>query len=142
MAVQNAHKVEARQPIASGDHAGAAATLQWSGDIDGALALYRAILSREPNSIDTLRLFGLALARKGLSDEAEIQLCRCLTLAPDFVFAWNNLGSVLYERDRLDEAIDASEHAIALDAGDAQSHFNLGNALAAMGAHARATQSV
>jgi tetratricopeptide (TPR) repeat protein len=117
-----------------------AAMLQQSGDIDGALALYRAILGREPDSVDALRLCGLALAQKGQLDEAETQLRRCLALAPDFVFAWNNLGSLLYERDRLDEAVDAFERAIALDVDDAQSHFNLGNTLAAADAHARAAE--
>ncbi len=118
-----------------------AATLQQTGDIEGALALYRAILSREPDSVDALRLYALALAQTGHLDEAETQLRRCLALAPDFIFAWNNLGSVLYERDRLDEAIDAFQRATALDPRDAQSHFNLGNALAAAGAHERAEQS-
>ena len=117
------------------------ALLQQSGDIDSALALYRATLNREPDSVDALRLFGLALAQKGMLDEAEGQLRRCLALAPDFTFAWNNLGSILYERDRLNEAIDAFERAVALDGKDAQSHFNLGNALAAVGEHARATGS-
>ncbi len=118
-----------------------AAALQQSGDIDGAVTLYRAILGREPDSIDTLRLFALALAQKGHLDEAEAQLRRCLALAPDFAFAWNNLGSVLYESDRLDESVAAFERAVALGPDDAQSHFNLGNALAAAGAHERATQS-
>ena len=118
-----------------------AAQRQQSGDVEGALALYRGLLEREPDNVDALRLTAVALAQMGRLDEAEVALRRCLDLAPDFVFAWNNLGSILSEMERLSEAVTAFERALALDSEEALSHFNLGNALAAIGEQEKAAQS-
>jgi cytochrome c-type biogenesis protein CcmH/NrfG len=110
-----------------------AAEHQQAGDIQVAIRLYRAVLSRNPGQVDAWRLLGVALSQEGRFEEAETALRRAVDLAPDFAFAWNNLGSLLTETGRAGEAVDTFRHALKLDPGEPQALFNLGNALAAAG---------
>jgi len=110
-----------------------AAEHQQAGDIQVAIRLYRAVLSRNPGQVDAWRLLGVALSQEGRFEEAETALRRAVDLAPDFAFAWNNLGSLLTETGRAGEAVDTFRHALTLDPGEPQALFNLGNALASAG---------
>ena len=57
---------------------------------------------------------------------------------PDNAKAQNNMGVVLRELGRLDDAVAAYNRAIELDPGDARAHYNLGLALDDLGLHRQA----
>ena len=52
---------------------------------------------------------------------------------PTYVEAWNNLGTLLTECERTDEAIEALERALEIVPMYADAHFNLATTLAAGG---------
>jgi tetratricopeptide (TPR) repeat protein len=54
---------------------------------------------------------------------------RAVELDPGHVRAYNNLGCLLAEEGRLEEAQSQFQSAIRLRPGDAEAHFNLGNVL-------------
>ncbi len=56
-----------------------------------------------------------------------------LTVAPRSSFAHNNLGSILSERGRLEEAEEHYRQALRIDPANAATHYNLGIALARRG---------
>jgi tetratricopeptide (TPR) repeat protein len=66
-------------------------------------------------------------------EEAVRFLTAAVALRPESPGAHYNLGTALYEKDRLDEAIACYQKAIELDQKYASAHTNLGNALHAKG---------
>ena len=54
--------------------------------------------------------------------------------------AWSCMGFLLAEREQFDSAIEAFEHALALDARDAPSHFNIGFLLQRVNRHEQALE--
>ena len=65
--------------------------------------------------------------------DAAAAFLRALELDPNFVEAWNNLGSVFDELDRPHEAVVAYRQALGLAPNYADAHINLGDTLAALG---------
>ena len=59
--------------------------------------------------------FGIAVAQKGLWQEAAYRWERAARIDPTYAAAWNNLG-IAYEHDGLfDEALEAYEKALDLE---------------------------
>ena len=52
---------------------------------------------------------------------------------PEYIKAYNSLGSVLSEQGRFDEALVSFQQALRLNPGSAETHYNLGLALQAHG---------
>ena len=69
---------------------------------------------------------GLALEKKGQTDEAIGQFREALRLNPGFAEAHNNLGIALRQRSQIDEAMSQFQAAIRLKPNDAGFHNNLG----------------
>jgi len=68
-----------------------------------------------------------------------LEVFRAVTrTAPNHRRAWNALGILLAERRELESAVEAFEHALALDPSDAASHFNVGFLLQRLGRHGEA----
>jgi tetratricopeptide (TPR) repeat protein len=59
---------------------------------------------------------------------------------PDHAYAHNNVGVLLKNLGRIDEAIAHYSEAVRLDPGHANAHYNLGNALASQGKVAEAIE--
>lgn len=118
-----------------------AAERQQAGEINAAIGLYRAVLSRNARQVDAWRLLGVALSQTGKLEEAETALRRSVDLAPDFAFAWSNLGSLLTVTGHAEEAVEMFQHALVLNPGEPHTLFNLGNALAAAGDQAAAADT-
>ena len=76
----------------------------------------------------------LLLARIAINarcyDDAEQLLVRITEIAPGFVAAWHDLGSVLKELNRFEEAVKALQEAVRLDPANAVTHYFYGAALA------------
>lgn len=116
-----------------------------SGDAAGAAVLYDAILVRNPDHVDALRL--LASARRSLGDLAgALDLYeRVLQLAPDNGEIggeiWFNFGNALVDAGRSAEAVPVYQRAVALQPGNADVAANLGIAYANGGAFALAADA-
>ena len=63
-------------------------------------------------------------------DGAEHLLVRITEIAPGFVAAWHDVGSVLKELNRFEEAVKALQEAVRLDPANAVTHYFYGAALA------------
>lgn len=94
-----------------------------------------------PTATRLLNAAGTALGRQQL-DDAERALFGVLALAPDCAEANRLMGVVSQIRGDHAKAIDFLQHALAINAGDATAHMNLGSALYETGATEAALTSL
>jgi len=104
---------------------GLAVRCQRTGDLDGAERLYGAVLELVPEHADALHFLGILAHQRGQSERGVALIRRALARAPGSAGMLNNLGNILYEVDRFEEAAAAYEEAIGL-APDAGTFNNLG----------------
>lgn len=102
-------------------------------DYDGAVSLYRQILSAEPENAGVHYNLGITYKQSGRMEEAIEAYQRALTLKPDFPEAENNLGVALRSAWRIDESIEAFQRAVSLNADFAEAWNNLGVSLRDIG---------
>ncbi|MBU1125836.1 MAG: tetratricopeptide repeat protein [Candidatus Omnitrophica bacterium] len=69
---------------------------------------------------------GYAMVMKGNMEGAVAQFQRALSINPDFLFAYNNLGCCYWSLGRYSEAIKMFQEAVSLDRSYVHGHFNLG----------------
>ncbi|MBM3557565.1 MAG: tetratricopeptide repeat protein, partial [Alphaproteobacteria bacterium] len=100
-----------------------------AGQIAEAEAGYRAILEKAPDHAPTLQFFGVLLAQKGNPAGAAPLIERAIALRPRDAAARINLGNVLRDLGRKDEAIRAYQAGLALDPGLHEAERNLGGIL-------------
>jgi tetratricopeptide (TPR) repeat protein len=107
--------------------------LHRAGRLDEAEVLYRQILAREPDHVESLHLLGV-IAHQGGHNEAAVDLISkaiaCNDGMPDFHC---NIGNALQALGRFPEAEAHYRRAIVLNPDHAETHNNLGNALMAQG---------
>jgi tetratricopeptide (TPR) repeat protein len=104
-----------QQPAAGSDSLlQRAITLQQSGDLDGAIRVYREYLAGEPDSVQARSNLGAALARTGRYDEAIAEYDRALRKSPDAPALLLNLGLAYYKMGRHAEAAARFERAVSL----------------------------
>jgi Flp pilus assembly protein TadD len=109
------------------------------GDFDEAEAVLRGLLDRAPNRAFAWFLLGRVRLAKADVDAAIDFLRKALALDAKLVPAYNDLGILLQNQGRLEEAEAHYRQAIALDGRLAESMTNLGAVLAARGRLADAT---
>ena len=82
------------------------------------LPLLALLLANDPtgSASDELR-FGVAVARKGLWQEARFHVERAVLLDPENVSALNNLAIALEQQGEFDKAREAYERALKLKPG-------------------------
>ena len=104
-----------------------------AGDLALAEKAYRYLL-QEPNP-DTLVLVNLAVicSDSGRTEEASALLKRVLLTDPDCHDAYYNLGNILQNEKKHNEAVDFYRQAIRLNKTFFQAHYNLGNSLLSLG---------
>ena len=61
-------------------------------------------------------------------------------MAPAFVDAWNNLGVLLTEMERLEEACECFRRALAADPSNPMTQYNLADTLTDLGHHDEAVR--
>ena len=95
-------------------YAAAVVALEQSGNLKNALIAYNALLKRWPDSLaGQMGRGNVAYALKDM-DTAESSFRLAARDHPDSAAALNNLASVLGERDKLNEALETAEKAVAL----------------------------
>jgi predicted O-linked N-acetylglucosamine transferase (SPINDLY family) len=98
-----------------------------AGRLAEAEAVYRQILSADPNDADALHLLGVIANQTGRNDQAIDLIGRAVELDPEYDEALFNLGNALAERGDFDPAIASYEKAIRLTPDYVEAHFNLGD---------------
>ncbi len=103
------------------------------GDLDGAIARFRAALAATPDYPDALNNLGYALLLTGHDAEARALYEKALALQPDFPEALNNLGLLLGRAGDLDGAERYFRDALARRADYGEAANNLALVLVARG---------
>ena len=102
----------------------------------------RAGVRRAAPSADALVARAMDAHQRGDLDAAERGYRAALAVAPRHPHALHYLGVVLYQRDRLAEALPLLERAVALIPHEPEFHNNLGLALCGRGSHRRRDRRV
>jgi tetratricopeptide (TPR) repeat protein len=102
-----------------------------AGRFAEAEAMYRQVLVEEPQNPDALHLLGV-LAHQSGNNQAAVELIRRAIAVRPAAAYFTNLGVVLTDLRRLDEAVDAGRQAVALNPGSVEAVNNLANALREM----------
>jgi tetratricopeptide (TPR) repeat protein len=100
-----------------------------AGNLDAAIAGYRAFLQQQPNHAEANRLLGLALFTRGEVTPAREVLERAATLALPNAALLNDLGNARRAAGDKAAAVEAFTAAIKSEPGFAFAHFNLADAL-------------
>ena len=99
---------------------GLATLLQAQGRLDEAVANYERVLVLAPDDSDCMiDLAGCKLAQ-GKAVDAETILRRAIALQPERAVGWVNLGAALGRQDREEEAREAFERAMRIEATTGQ----------------------
>lgn len=109
-----------------------------AGNLDAAIAGYRAFLKKYADDVQAMRLLGLALFARGQMAAAVEALDRAATLTPEDATLLNDLGNARRAMGDKAAAIEAFSAAIKMDPGLAFAHFNLADALLEVGEVQRA----
>jgi arylsulfatase A-like enzyme/Tfp pilus assembly protein PilF len=108
------------------------------GDREAALALFRALVEKEPGNAAFRRNLAAALRRAGRSREAIAVLESVERVAPDDPLAWHERATALAEAGRMEDAVRAEREAIRLAPVLPEPHNHLGILLAGQGHHRQA----
>lgn len=106
-----------------------AVRLHAQGKLDNAEALYRRILTKDPDQAQALHLLGVVLHQRGDNTAALELISRALEIDPDYADAHGNIGHVLTALGRADEALGHFTRQTLLEPALADAHNNLGQAL-------------
>ncbi len=104
-----------------------------SRQTEQAVAGCRELLARYPDDINILGLLGAAFGDLRRFNEAEQILSRLIELAPTFAKPYEDLGTLLMQQHKAQEALPLLEKAVRLDPQLDEAHFQLGKALALLG---------
>ncbi len=107
--------------------------LRLRGDLDRAIAEYRAALAAKPDYAQARYNLGAALQARGDAAQAIEQYRQALALDPDDPSTHYNLANTLQSLGRLDESAAEYRRVIAIEPGHANAHNNLGNTYRVLG---------
>jgi tetratricopeptide (TPR) repeat protein len=112
-----------------------ASARQWqqAGDLAGAEAAYRDLLSIDPNNAELWYLLGTVCQPQGKVAETLAAYQRAVAIKPQFAQAQNSLGIALAQQGRSQDAERCFAAAVGANPDFAQGHNNLGNALKEQG---------
>jgi predicted O-linked N-acetylglucosamine transferase (SPINDLY family) len=99
--------------------------LQNQGKFAEATAAYERVMKQRPGDVEAAYNRAVALQQQGRREEAESAYRDILRQNPNRL-VYVNLGALLHEQDRLDEALAAFDAALALNPSYAEAQFNRG----------------
>lgn len=105
-----------------------ARTLMAQGRAEDAVRALDAGVRDNPGNYALLSAFGSLLVELQQDDRAAEILTRAIAVIDFDPDAWNNLGGIRMRKGDLDQALECFDRAIALDAGFAPAHVNIGAA--------------
>jgi protein O-GlcNAc transferase len=127
-------------PLTSKDRLGLALAHQRAGRSAHAAAIYREVLSQEPDHADALHLLGI-LIQKDNPDQALRLLQRAVEVDPSVPHFHSNLGALLGRTGRQEEGIAALHEALRLKPEYPEAWNNLGVALEQLGRFPNAVEA-
>ncbi|MDH3584078.1 MAG: tetratricopeptide repeat protein, partial [Phycisphaerae bacterium] len=104
-----------------------------AGDLDGADAHLRQILTQDPGHAHALHALGLVAIQRGRKDEAVLLFQQAIHANPNVPEFHGHLGAALAETGQLEAGVAALEKALALRPNSAEAHNNLAIALKNLG---------
>jgi len=99
------------------------------GDVDGALATFSQVVKELPQDPHGYYQRGVCHERKKDAAAAEVDYRKAIKLKPSFAEAHNNLGALLQDGGKSEEAIDHFKLAVKVKPDYGEAWFNLGLAL-------------
>ena len=108
---------------------------------DRARAAAQAVLANHPDHADLLCALGNAELGLGNHTAAETAYRKCVCVQPKYAAAWTNIGVILAQQGRQEEALQYHQKSLELDNSDAVAWNNLGSAQQALGLTLPATFS-
>ena len=102
-------------------------------DMAAAETQYRALLADKPNHADALHMLGLLHFQTGRPEPAIDLIRNAITHHPKNTAFHANLGRILNETKRFEEAAEVYAQAARLDPRSAEAHTNRAVALTALG---------
>lgn len=101
-----------------------------AGRNDDAIQAYQQAIAAKPEVPGYYNNLGNVLARSGKIDEAKTAYEKSAALdPPNAASAWRNFGYSLYNAQRLPDAVEPLQKAVALEPNSAQTWYYLGTAL-------------
>ena len=91
-----------------------------------AIKLLRRAVDRNPISVQAHYQLGLALQNAADYPAAIVELQAVVSLKPDWAAGWRQLGVTLSKSEYLADAVQAFQHAVELDASDAETWATVG----------------
>jgi Flp pilus assembly protein TadD len=113
------------EPAEQGMYAAAQAAIE-ARDYTKLLQSAQELTSRYPNEAQAHYILGVAHSKLGAADAAVRAFRQAVTLRPDYVEAWNDLGATCAAHGRHVEAVQAFQRAIQLKPDLIEAWFNLG----------------
>ena len=101
--------------------------------LEDSARFYTAAVALCPNSACVRINFGGLLSKMKRTDEAIQEFYEALIIKPNSLLAATNLYQILQKQNRLDEGIKVIRDIVAINPGDDQAHYFLGNALTDQG---------
>jgi Tfp pilus assembly protein PilF len=105
-------------------------SLEKSGDLDRAIAIYGDALAKDPTRYDACLRLAALHERQGRLTESREWYRKALALQPTNADVYCNLGYSLYLEGNLEPAANYLRHAVQLQPNHARAHNNLGLVLA------------
>lgn len=126
-------------PTASGDKGKGMKALE-AGDLAAAKAAFEAAAKASPKDAEIVYYLGLVAEKSGDKAGAERSYREALKMKPDLDAAATNLGALLVDAGKLDDAIAVLKGALGRRADAPELHLNMAIALAQKGDQAAATK--
>ena len=103
------------------------------GDYDGALAMLKTVLDRNPEDPNALYLSGMAYLRKEMIPEASAAFLKVTTLNPKFAAAFYQLGVCYQRQGEPEKALEQYQRSFDLEPSNADVSYNMGLVLFGLG---------
>jgi tetratricopeptide (TPR) repeat protein len=103
------------------------------GDYDGALAMLKTVLDKNPQDPNALYLSGMAYLRKNMVPEAAAAFLKVTELSPKFAAAHYQLGVCYQRQGEAEKALAAYQKAFDLEPSNADLVYNMGLVLFGLG---------
>ena len=116
-----------------------AVQLYQNQQLQQARPILEEICKKNRTDFESFYMLGSIYGQLNLFDEAEKHLRHALKLKPDFQYALDTLGLVLFMLGKHDDAVQMFKAAVSAAPDFLNAHYNLGNALKEMNRYEEAT---
>lgn len=106
-----------------------ALSLHQAGRLPEARAAYELLLKQNPRDADALHLYGVLLHQFGDHTAGESHVRKAIQLSGGHPAYYQNLGAICMAQQRFDDALQAYERCVAMNANSVEGHSGMTSAL-------------